>query len=51
MRLPSKTSTCNKSSRLSEGILPEGSNNFVKKSAFKLYHQKKYQATVTEMPT
>ena len=37
--------------KISEGRLPEGNNNFVKKSTIILYHQKKYQTVVTEIPT
>ena len=46
-----KNSTNNKGSRLPESRLPEGNNNFVKKSKIKLYHQKKYQTALTKMPT
>ena len=46
-----KSSTNNKGSRLPESRLPEGNNNFVKKSTIKLFHQGKYQAAVTKMPT
>ena len=37
--------------KISEGRLPEGNNNFVKKSTIILYHKKKYQTAVTEIPT